>query len=119
MTEQHVIAMIDAGKRELCKLHEEFLAGLSPDVSLEVSCAMLHRTYLELCAKELLQPINHMLEPTSVELQARFGLDCLFKALEGGCDQADARKAFWSKLYVATRLTTLRGAGPGGDRGGD
>lgn len=76
--------------------------GLDAGVAAQTVLAMLDRHYRRACTTEGIEPQNHMMNPSGIELQARFALDALFGSLKGSPDEAEARKAFWSVLRRAT-----------------
>lgn len=95
-------------KSELYAALKALEAGMQASVAFDTALQMLDVHYKQACRLEGIQPINQQLDPTGIELQARFALDALFGSLKGSPDEAEARKAFWQVMRRATLPSLTR-----------
>jgi len=109
MDETRLLWHTSETKKLLARLLLDVEAGLSPSVAFEVCLRDVDLLYRKTCALESIQPINHMLQATSVEMTARFGLDALFGALKGASTESEARAAFWTIFHRCSRPSLTPG----------
>jgi phage terminase large subunit-like protein len=107
MDENRVLWMLSKTKDMLQRLIRDLEAGMTPTVAYQMAFHDVDQIYRQFCSMEQLPPVNHMLEPTSVEMYARFGLDALFGALKGECNESECRKAFWQVFRRSIRPTSM------------
>lgn len=106
MDHDRVLWITEAYKACLGRLVRQVEAGMSLSVAWEIAYRDLDNEYRKLCLLETIPAENHMLDPATVEMFARFGLDAVFGAQVGGCDESDQRKAFWQVFRRVTSPTT-------------
>lgn len=102
MDDNRILWITSRTKDLLKRMITDMEAGLSASVAFEMCLHDIDQLYKQACALEQTVPINHMLEPVSVDMCARFGLDALFGALKGNCTESDCRRAFWQVFRRAT-----------------
>ncbi|MBV9075152.1 MAG: hypothetical protein JOZ10_16120 [Acidobacteria bacterium] len=89
-------------RKALLHMIQKLDAGMSTSMAYELASDELTKLYRQACLLEGAAPVNAMLDPVAVELQARFALDNLFHALKAGSYEGECRKHFWATFRKAT-----------------
>lgn len=77
-------------------LYKQLEAGMTPSAAFLIASEEITRHYREACALDGLPCVNTMLDPTAVDLQARFALDAALAAKDAGAPDGEVRKQFWA-----------------------
>ena len=89
----------------LAQMLRQLESGMSPSIAVEIANEMTTRFYREACALDNQPIVNTMLDPTAVEMQARFALDAALVASAKGAPEGEARKQFWAIFRKATHAS--------------
>lgn len=89
-------------RKSLALLGKRLDAGMNQSQAFELCSDELTRLYRQSCTAELAPPVNAMLDPTAIELQARFALDAAITAVKARLTESEVRQHFWGTFRKAT-----------------
>lgn len=104
MQSNRLMQLVDLCAEAVRRMFRHIDAGMTASTAFEICFQEIDAAYRLVCQKADVEPNNRWLRAPDVEMQARFALDALFGAQDGGCDRTDQIKAFWLSLHKATRF---------------
>lgn len=93
-------------KQNLADLMVKLDLGMTKETAYQIASEEIDRLYQQACLLEQVPPVNNLLDPTAVRMQARFALDAAMIAARAGMLEGEVRKQFWAIFGKVTNPTS-------------